>query len=111
VLAAAPAAEGTPISHVIIARIWHRFDVQPWRTLTFTFSPDRQLRGQIREVVGLYLHPPERAGDALRRREAVNSSAPAHRPTLPVRPGHPKTASALTTNLAGEADAGAWPNA
>jgi hypothetical protein len=71
----------------------HRFDVQPWRTLTFTFSPDRQLRGQIREVVGLYLHPPERAGDALRRREAVNSSAPAHRPTLPVRPGHPKTAS------------------
>src|SRR5687768_12108306 len=30
------AAEGTPISHATIARIWHRFGVQPWRTQTFT---------------------------------------------------------------------------
>jgi hypothetical protein len=59
--AAALAAEGTPISHVIIARIWHRFGVQPWRTLTFRFFPDPQLKGQIREVVGVYPHPLERA--------------------------------------------------
>src|SRR5918994_6615559 len=31
-LAAALAAEGTPISHTTIARIWHRFGVQPWRS-------------------------------------------------------------------------------
>src|SRR3954466_14613962 len=60
-LAAALAAEGTPISHVTIARIWHRFGVQPWRAGTFKFSTDPQLEGKIRDVVGLYLHPPEQA--------------------------------------------------
>src|SRR5918995_3262860 len=30
-LAAALAGEGRPISHVTVARIWHRFGVQPWR--------------------------------------------------------------------------------
>src|SRR3954447_21107139 len=39
-LADALAAEGTPISHATIARIWHRFGVQPWRAETFKFSTD-----------------------------------------------------------------------
>src|SRR5919112_2392839 len=60
-LAAALAGEGTPISHVTIARIWHRFGVQPWRSGTFKFSTDPQLEGKVRDVVGLYLHPPEQA--------------------------------------------------
>jgi hypothetical protein len=60
-LATALAAEGTPISHVTIARIWHRFGVQPWRAGTFMFSTDPQLEGKIRDVVGLYLHLPEKA--------------------------------------------------
>src|SRR3954453_17979405 len=34
-LAAALAGEGTPISHTTIARIWHRFGIQPWRAETF----------------------------------------------------------------------------
>ena len=60
-LATALAHEGTPISHVTVARIWHRFGVQPWRAETFKFSTDPQLEGKIRDVVGLYLHPPEKA--------------------------------------------------
>src|SRR3954466_13148535 len=56
-LAAALAAEGTPLSHVTVARIWHRFGVQPWRSETFKFSTDPQLEGKVRDVVGLYLHP------------------------------------------------------
>src|SRR5829696_9915217 len=60
-LATALAAEGTPISHVTIARIWHRFGVQPWRAETFKFSTDPQLEAKIRDVVGLYLHPPTKA--------------------------------------------------
>src|SRR3954462_14399777 len=60
-LAAALAAEGAPISHATIARIWHRFGVQPWRAETFKFSTDPQLEAKIRDVVGLYLHPPEKA--------------------------------------------------
>src|SRR3954454_8832066 len=69
-LADALGAEGTPISHATIARIWHRFGVQPWRAETFKFSTDPALEANVRDVVGLYLHPPERGGGALRGRKA-----------------------------------------
>src|ERR671920_751810 len=89
-LAAALAAEGTPISHVTIARIWHRFGVQPWRTETFKFSTDPELEGKIRDVVGLYLHPPEKAVvlcvDEKPQLQALERTAP----VLSVRPGQPE---------------------
>src|SRR4051812_1725390 len=81
------AAEGTPISHATIARIWHRFGVQPWRAETFKFSTDPALEGKIRDVVGLYLHPPEKAVvlcvDEKPQVQALERTAPA----LPTRPG------------------------
>jgi transposase len=89
-LAAALAAEGTPISHVTITRIWHRFGVQPWRAQTFKFSTDPELEGKIRDVVGLYLHPPEKAVvlcvDEKPQIQALQRTAPA----LPTRPGSPE---------------------
>src|SRR3982751_5245301 len=60
-LAAALAGEGTPISHATVARIWHRFGVAPGRAQTFKFSTDPALEAKTRDVVGLYLHPPDRA--------------------------------------------------
>jgi transposase len=92
-LAGALAGEGTPISHATVARIWHRFGVQPWRARTFKFSTDPQLEAKIRDVVGLYLHPPQRAVvvcvDEKPQIQALQRTAP----TLPVRPGHPGAAS------------------
>src|SRR3954471_15888039 len=92
-LAAALAAEGTPISHATIARIWHRFGVQPWRAETFKFCTDPALEAKIRDVVGLYLHPPEQAVvlcvDEKPQIQALERTAP----TLPVRPGHPAAGS------------------
>src|SRR5437588_6018689 len=88
-LADALAAEGTPISHATIARIWHRFGVQPWRAQTFKFSTDPHLEAKIRDVVGLYLHPPAKAVvlciDEKPQIQALERTAP----ILPVRPGHP----------------------
>src|ERR671932_408836 len=92
-LATALAGEGTPISHVTIARIWHRFGIQPWRAQTFTFSTDPPWEAKIRDVVGLYLHPPEQAVvlcvDEKPQIQALERTAP----PLPVRPGHPEAAS------------------
>ena len=65
-LAAALAAEGTPISHVTIARIWHRFGVQPWRAQTFKFSTDPELEGKIRDVVGIPASPERQTFDYVR---------------------------------------------
>jgi transposase len=92
-LAGALAMEGTPISHATIARIWHRFGIQPWRAETFKFSTDPELEAKIRDVVGLYLHPPAKAVvlciDEKPQIQALERTAP----TLPVRPGHPEAAS------------------
>src|SRR3954466_10227178 len=86
-LADALAAEGSPISHATIARIWHRFGVRPWRAQTFKFSTDPELEGKIRDVVGLYLHPPAKAVvlcvDEKPQIQALERTAP----VLPVRPG------------------------
>jgi homeodomain-containing protein len=78
-LARALANEGTPISHATIARIWHRFGVQPWRTQTFKFSTDPELEGKDprrRRAV------PASAGEgcgAVRRRKAPAPPAGADR--------------------------------
>jgi hypothetical protein len=69
-LTTAPAAGGAPISHVTISRIWHRFGVRPWRSGALTFSTDPELEDEIRDVVGLALHPPGKAV-VLRGREAA----------------------------------------
>src|SRR3712207_635082 len=91
-LATALAGEGTPISHATVARIWHRFGIQPWRAGTFKFSTEPALEAKIRDVVGLYLHPPEKTvvlcvDESPRSRR---SSAPRRRcrcgPGIPRRP-------------------------
>jgi hypothetical protein len=48
------------ISHVWVPKIWRRWGPQPWRTGTFKFSTDPELEA-IRDIVELYLHPPENA--------------------------------------------------
>ena len=49
------------VSRDTIARIWHEYGIQPWRAETFKFSTDPQPAAKVHDVVGLYLHPPERA--------------------------------------------------
>src|SRR4051794_22087988 len=69
-LADALAAEGTPISHATIARIWHRFGVQPWRAETFKFSTPPAPGAKNRDGVGAYLPPPGQAAGVCRGEEA-----------------------------------------
>jgi hypothetical protein len=49
------------ISFSSVARIWRRWGIQPHRIETFKFSTDPELEFKIRDVVGLYLNPPEGA--------------------------------------------------
>src|SRR3954470_24796644 len=92
-LADALAAEATPISHATIARIWHRFGMQPWHAETFKFSTDPQLEAKIRDVVGSICTRRARRWCCawMRNRSCRRWSAPP--PVLPVRPGSPERAS------------------
>ena len=54
-------ANATGLSQSAIVRIWHAFALQPHRTGTFKLSADPLFIEKVRDIVGLYLAPPERA--------------------------------------------------
>lgn len=49
------------VSDFTVSTTWKKWGLQPWRAETFKFSTDPELEAKIRDVVGLYLNPPDRA--------------------------------------------------
>lgn len=80
-------ARRTGMSQSAISRIWRAFALQPHRSETFKLSRDPLFIEKVRDIVGLYLHPPERAMvlcvDEKSQIQALDRSAP----LLPMRPG------------------------
>ena len=54
-------AEAQGISRMAVQRIWKQHNLQPHRVKTFKLSNDRNFVAKLRDVVGLYLNPPQRA--------------------------------------------------
>ena len=54
-------AKASGISVSSVSRIWRAFGLQPHRTETFKLSNDPLFVEKVRDIVGLYLAPPERA--------------------------------------------------
>lgn len=54
-------ARAVGMSETTVWRIWRSAGLKPHRVETFKFSTDPQLEAKVRDVVGLYLAPPERA--------------------------------------------------
>jgi transposase len=86
-------AEQLGVSNYTIAKVWQRWGLAPWRAETFKFSTDPELEAKIRDVVGLYLDPPEKAVvlcvDEKSQIQALDRTAP----ILPLRPGLPEKAT------------------
>jgi transposase len=49
------------VSRTIVHRVWQRHNVQPHRVERFKLSNDPQFEEKVRDIVGLYLDPPDRA--------------------------------------------------
>ena len=49
------------VSDFTVSTTWKKWGLQPWRVETFKFSTDPELEAKIRDVVGLYLNPPDKA--------------------------------------------------
>ena len=83
-------ADQLGISFASVARIWRKWDLQPWRVETFKFSTDPELDAKVRDVVGLYFAPPDKAVvlsiDEKSQVQALDRTAP----ILPLRPGLPE---------------------
>jgi transposase len=86
---ASMAAE-TGLSKSTVGRIWKSFGLKPHQVDTFKISNDPQFVDKVRDVVGLYLDPPEKAlvlcVDEKSQIQALDRSAP----VLPLMPGMPE---------------------
>jgi len=78
------------VSHDSISRLWRKFCLQPHRTEGFKFSTDPLLEAKVRDVVGLYLAPPENAVVVGVDEESQIQALDRTRPVLPMRPGIPE---------------------
>ena len=80
-------AKHVGLSHSTIGRIWRAFGLAPHRTETFTLSKDPLFVEKVRDIVGLYLNPPDHAlvlcVDEKSQIQALNRS----QPLLPLMPG------------------------
>jgi transposase len=83
-------AKAMGLSQSTVSRIWRTFGLQPWRTETFKLSTDPLFVDKVRDVVGLYLNPPERAlvfcVDEKSQIQALDRS----QPVLPMQPAIPE---------------------
>jgi len=86
---AAMAAE-SGLSRSTVGRIWKTFGLKPHQVETFKLSTDPQFIDKVRDIVGLYLDPPEKAlvlcVDEKAQIQALDRSAP----VLPMMPGLPE---------------------
>ncbi len=86
-------AAATGMSQSAISRIWRAFALAPHRSQTFKLSTDPLFIDKVRDVVGLYLDPPEKAlvlcVDEKSQIQALDRS----QPVLPMVPGIPERRS------------------
>jgi len=78
------------VTRTLIHEVWQKYDVQPHRVERFKLSNDPKFEEKVRDIVGLYLNPPERAlvlcVDEKSQIQALDRTAP----ILPLRPGLPE---------------------
>ena len=79
--------KATGLSRMTISRIWRAFGMQPHRTETFKLSPDPQLVEKVRDIVGLYMDPPEHAVVFCVDEKSQIQALDRTQPMLPMRPG------------------------
>jgi len=75
------------VSNFTVSRIWREYGLKPHRTQTFKFSTDPELVKKIRDIVGLYLNPPERAVVLCVDEKSQIQALDRTQPILPLRPG------------------------
>ena len=82
-------AKASGVSGATVGRVWRAFGLQPHRSETFKLSTDPFFVEKVRDIVGLYLNPPEKTRamvlcvDEKSQIQALDRS----QPILPLRPG------------------------
>lgn len=83
-------AKACGLSQSSISRIWRAFGLKPHRTETFKLSKDPLFVEKVRDIVGLYLNPPDKALVLCVDEKSQIQALDRTQPILPMRPGQPE---------------------
>jgi transposase len=83
-------AEASGLSPTTVRRIWKAFELKPHRVETFKLSNDPQFLEKVRDIVGLYLNPPDRGLVLCADEKGQIQALDRTQPIFPMRPGTPE---------------------
>jgi hypothetical protein len=92
-------AAATGFSHTTIRRIWTAFGLQPHRSQTFKLSNGPLFVDKVRDIVGLYLSPPNRALVLSVDENSQIQALDREQPVLPMMPGIPERRTSRLSTL------------
>lgn len=84
-------AKAVGISHDSVRRIWQDHDIKPHLTRTFKLSTDPLFEEKFWDVIGLYLHPPDKALVLCCDEKSQCQALERTQPGLPLGMGHVRT--------------------
>jgi transposase/DNA-binding CsgD family transcriptional regulator len=82
-------AKAQGVSKATVCRIWQQYNLKPHLTQSFKLSRDKHFIEKLRDVVGLYLNPPDRALVLCVDEKSQIQALERTQPLLPLRPGIP----------------------
>jgi transposase len=83
-------AAAQEVSSATVQRIWKKHKLQPHRVESFKFSSDPQFARKVRDIVGLYRNPPDKAIVLSVDEKSQIQALDRTQPILPLRPGLPE---------------------
>jgi len=83
-------AAAQKVSSATVQRIWKKHKLQPHRVESFKVSNDPQFARKVRDIVGLYLNPPDKAIVLSVDEKSQIQALDRTQPILPLRPGLPE---------------------
>jgi len=83
-------ATSQKVSPATVQRIWRKHKLQPHRVESFKFSSDPEFAPKVRDIVGLYMNPPDKAIVLSVDEKSQIQALDRTQPILPMRPGLPE---------------------
>ncbi len=83
-------ARESGLSRATVQRIWSKHHLQPHRVESFKFSTDPEFVAKVRDIVGLYMNPPDKAIVLSVDEKSQIQALDRTQPILPLRPGLPE---------------------
>ncbi len=83
-------ARAQGVSRATVHRIWQAYGLRPHRVETFKLSTDPEFVAKVRDIVGLYLNPPDKAMVFSVDEKSQIQALDRTQPVLPIRPGIPE---------------------